>query len=55
MRSEEITGVFARGSSQLYVPSDPLAAQNRRLSLLVKIAKSGDGKLAAADGSSSKP
>ena len=43
----QITGVFARGSSQLYVPGDPLAAQNRRLSILIRIAKSGDRKLAA--------
>jgi len=30
-------------------PNDPLAAQNRRLSILVKIAKTGGGKLAAVD------
>ncbi len=29
-------GVFARGSSQPYVKTDPLAAQNRRLSILVR-------------------
>jgi chemotaxis protein MotB len=45
----QIVGVFARGSSQLFVPSRPLAAQNRRLSILVKIAKTGDTKLAATE------
>ena len=45
----QITGVFARGASQLYVPSDPYAPQNRRLSILIKIAKNGDHKLAAND------
>ena len=38
----QIEGVFARGSSQLYVPGDPLASQNRRLSIKVKIAKPAD-------------
>jgi chemotaxis protein MotB len=47
--SGQITGVFARGSSQLYVPKDPLAPQNRRLSILIKIARTGDGKLASAE------
>ena len=47
--ANQVVGVFARGASQLYVPSDPLAAQNRRLSILVKIAKTGDTKLAATD------
>jgi chemotaxis protein MotB len=37
-----VLGVFARGSSQLYVPDQPLAAQNRRLSFLIKIAKAAD-------------
>jgi chemotaxis protein MotB len=45
----QILGVFARGSSQPYMPSDPLAPQNRRLSILVKIAKAGDTKLAKTD------
>jgi chemotaxis protein MotB len=45
----QITGVFARGSSQLYVPNDPLAPQNRRLSILIRIARTGDGKLASAE------
>jgi chemotaxis protein MotB len=49
---KQITGVFARGSSQLYVPSKPLAAQNRRLSILVKIAKTGDTKPANKPGAS---
>jgi chemotaxis protein MotB len=44
-----IVGVFARGSSQLYLPNEPFAPQNRRLSILVKIAKNGDTKLAASD------
>jgi chemotaxis protein MotB len=34
-----IDGVFARGSTQLYVPDEPYSAQNRRLTFLVKIAK----------------
>lgn len=41
-----VEGVFARGASKLYVKDQPHAPQNRRLSLLVKIAKTGDGKLA---------
>ncbi|TMQ08739.1 MAG: hypothetical protein E6J90_32780 [Deltaproteobacteria bacterium] len=45
----QITGVFARGASQLYIPSDPLAPQNRRLSILVKIARTGDTKLAQTE------
>jgi chemotaxis protein MotB len=45
----QVVGVFARGASQLYVPEDPYASQNRRLSILVKIAKNGGGKLAATD------
>jgi chemotaxis protein MotB len=45
-----IIGVFARGSSQLYVPTDPFASQNRRLSVLVRIvAKTGDTKLASRE------
>jgi chemotaxis protein MotB len=39
VRREQIVGVIARGHSQLYVPDQPFAAQNRRLSFLVKIAK----------------
>ncbi len=45
----QVTGVFARGASQLYLPKSPLAPQNRRLSVLIKIAKNGDSKLAAAE------
>jgi chemotaxis protein MotB len=45
----QVTGVFARGASQLYVPEDPYASQNRRLSILVKIARNGGGPLAASD------
>jgi chemotaxis protein MotB len=45
--SRLIVGVFARGSSQLYLPNEPFAPQNRRLSILVKIAKNGATKLAA--------
>lgn len=49
MSEKQVVGVFARGASQLYVPEDPLAPQNRRLSILVKIAKSGDSKLATTE------
>jgi chemotaxis protein MotB len=52
--SSQIIGVFARGASQLYVPNDPLAPQNRRLSILLKIAKNGDTKLAANDRADAK-
>jgi chemotaxis protein MotB len=45
----QIVGVFARGASQLYLTNDPFAPQNRRLSILVKIAKNGGPKLASAD------
>jgi chemotaxis protein MotB len=45
----QITGVFARGASQLYIARDPLAPQNRRLSILVKIAKPGGTKLASSE------
>ncbi|MFT3694163.1 MAG: flagellar motor protein MotB [Kofleriaceae bacterium] len=38
---KKIAGVFARGSSQPYVKTDPYAPQNRRISILVKVAKSG--------------
>jgi chemotaxis protein MotB len=40
--SATIDGVFARGSAQLFVPDDPYSARNRRLSFLVKIAKTAD-------------
>jgi len=43
--TSQVLGVFARGSSQLYVPADPLAAQNRRLSFLIKIAKVADTRV----------
>ncbi len=33
-----IAGIFARGSSHLYIPSEPLNAKNRRLSFVVKLA-----------------
>jgi len=47
--TDQIDGVFARGSSQLYVKDNPLSPQNRRLSILLKIANTGpkagiDGK-----------
>jgi chemotaxis protein MotB len=45
----QVTGVFARGASEPYVPDDPFAPQNRRLSILIKIAKNGDHKLAARE------
>ncbi|HEY4175524.1 MAG TPA: flagellar motor protein MotB [Kofleriaceae bacterium] len=35
--SSQVTGVFARASSQLYDPANPLAAHNRRLSFLLRI------------------
>ena len=37
-----IEGVFARGASQLYVPGDPMAPQNRRLSIKIRIARPAD-------------
>jgi chemotaxis protein MotB len=37
----KISGVFARGASQPYIKTDPYAPQNRRISILVKIAKTG--------------
>jgi len=54
---QQIHGVFARGASKLYVPDQPLAAQNRRLSILLKISKTdpkpvdfdADGTAKAAD------
>ncbi|MCX5745821.1 MAG: OmpA family protein, partial [Proteobacteria bacterium] len=39
---ELIRSVNARGSSDLYVKDDPLAAANRRLSIVLKIAKVAD-------------
>jgi chemotaxis protein MotB len=46
--AKTIEGVFARGSAQLYAPDEPFAARNRRLSFLIKIAKTGDdSKLAS--------
>jgi chemotaxis protein MotB len=45
----QVTGVFARGASQLYVPNDPMAPQNRRLSILIKIAKTGGTTLAKTE------
>jgi chemotaxis protein MotB len=38
----QIVGLFARGASELYLPDQPYAAQNRRLSFLLKTAKHGD-------------
>ena len=43
----KIVGVFARGSSQLYVKDDPLSSSNRRLSILLQIAKPADAKAGA--------
>ncbi len=40
----QIVGVFARGSSQLYVKDDPMSSSNRRLSILLQIAKPADTK-----------
>ncbi len=39
---KDISSVVARGSSHPYVPGDPMAAQNRRLSFLVKFVKATD-------------
>ena len=36
IRSDQIVGVMARGASELRNPGDPLAAENRRLSILVR-------------------
>ncbi len=47
--ARQIRGVFARGASQPYDAVDPLAPQNRRLSILIKIAKPGDTKLARTE------
>jgi chemotaxis protein MotB len=45
---QRIDGVFARGSSHLFVKDDPFAAQNRRLSILIKTtAKTADAASAA--------
>jgi chemotaxis protein MotB len=63
MPSGQIIGVFARGSADLYVPNDPMASQNRRLSFLIKVGGSekpivnhadapADG---SADGSANSP
>jgi len=45
--SGQIDGVFARGSSQPYVKDDPMSAQNRRLSILLKLANPDVAKPAA--------
>jgi len=42
-----ITGVIARGATELHVPNDPLAAANRRLSVKLTIARPADTKVAA--------
>jgi len=42
--SAQISGVFARGSSQLYDKNSPLSPKNRRLSILIKVANPGDAK-----------
>ena len=36
---DKIAGVFARGASQPYIKTNPYAPENRRISILVKIAK----------------
>ncbi len=51
---KKVAGVFARGSSQLYVKNDPYAPQNRRISLLVKVAKTGGAKQTATPSESAK-
>jgi chemotaxis protein MotB len=52
--STQVHGVYARGASEPYAPKDPYAPQNRRLSILVKIAKNGGSKLAAASTATKK-
>jgi chemotaxis protein MotB len=52
--STQVSGVFARGASEPYIPKDPYAPQNRRLSILVKIAKTGGSKLAATESAPQK-
>ena len=42
----QIEGVIARGASQLYIPGDPMAPQNRRLSIKIRIAKPGEADAA---------
>jgi chemotaxis protein MotB len=37
----KLAGVFARGASQPYIKTNPYAPENRRISILVKTAKSG--------------
>jgi len=44
LEDRSVSGVFARGSSNPYVKADPYASQNRRISILVKIAKTGGPK-----------
>ena len=44
----EILGVFAHGAAQPYITTDPLAPQNRRLSLLVRPVKAADGPKTAS-------
>ncbi|MEO8698400.1 MAG: flagellar motor protein MotB [Kofleriaceae bacterium] len=47
MPNDTVVGVFARGSTQLYMPEKPYAAQNRRLTFLIKItAKTADAPAA---------
>jgi chemotaxis protein MotB len=38
----QIAGVFARAASQPFVPADPLAPQNRRLSVFIHVVKATD-------------
>ncbi len=51
----QIRGVFARGASQLYVPDHPLDAQNRRLSILIRIAKPADAPSPPTEPPPAKP
>jgi chemotaxis protein MotB len=40
--STQIAGLYARASTQLYVPQNPLASQNRRLSFLLRVTDAPD-------------
>jgi chemotaxis protein MotB len=54
MPADTVVGVFARGSTQLYVPDKPFAAQNRRLTFLIKIAKPADALPESGSGDAPK-
>jgi chemotaxis protein MotB len=45
---KQIVGLFARGSSQLYHPDQPLSPENRRLSFFLKTASAADTRVKTA-------